>query len=194
MKDKIPLNVAEDVAKEFIKKIADVCDRVEIAGSVRRRKETVGDVEICCVPKMGKARGAGLFADTELVTVNLLDERMQKLLSLSQAISPGDKAKNGRKAPFSERYYKFRYAGYPFDLFCVIAPRQWGIIYCIRTGPKEYSHWIVTHAWTKNKRCVEGELLDLKNDMARIPCPEEIDFYRALELEYVEPEKRVAPM
>ena len=162
--------------------------------SIRRKKAEVGDIEIVAVPKMGRARGAGLFADTEFVYVNLLDELMQKLLNLSQAIVPGDRTKDGRKAPFSERYYKFRYDGYQFDLFVVLPPAEWGIIFVIRTGPAMYSKWLVTEALYKGMQVVDGQLWRIVNGqkLSIISCPEEKSFFRALDILYEEPEKRIA--
>ena len=49
---RIPLNKAIAISEEFIALISDACERVEVAGSIRRRSGSVGDVEICCIPKL----------------------------------------------------------------------------------------------------------------------------------------------
>src|ERR1700730_14111555 len=43
---------ARDVAQDFIDALSDSCERVQIAGSLRRRKPYVKDVEIVFVPKL----------------------------------------------------------------------------------------------------------------------------------------------
>jgi len=35
----------------------------------------------------------------------------------------------------------------PVDLFQVIEPRQWGVIYAIRTGPGDFHRLLVTSQW-----------------------------------------------
>ena len=45
------LEFAKEVANAFIGQIQPFCSRVEIAGSVRRGKREVKDVEICAIPR-----------------------------------------------------------------------------------------------------------------------------------------------
>ena len=47
---KIVFSEAESIANKVRQHIAPVMDRVEVAGSIRRQKEVVGDIEICGVP------------------------------------------------------------------------------------------------------------------------------------------------
>ena len=45
------LDEAKEIAQAFISQIQPYCHRVEIAGSVRRGKREVKDIEICAIPK-----------------------------------------------------------------------------------------------------------------------------------------------
>ena len=45
------LNEAKKIARDFISQIQPFCSRAEIAGSVRRGKAEVKDIEICAIPK-----------------------------------------------------------------------------------------------------------------------------------------------
>ena len=47
---KIELSEAESIANRVREYISPVMDRVEVAGSIRRRKAIVGDIEICGIP------------------------------------------------------------------------------------------------------------------------------------------------
>lgn len=47
---RVPLVQANFVAKQFLKHIEDVPGHYLLAGSIRRKRETVGDVEIVCLP------------------------------------------------------------------------------------------------------------------------------------------------
>ena len=65
-KTRCPLGRAEEVANEVVKLLEPGCERIAIAGSIRRRKSEVGDIEILVIPKYG---GLGC-------AVNLLDQQL----------------------------------------------------------------------------------------------------------------------
>ena len=46
------LNRARAIAEEIMVLLDGSCDRKEIAGSIRRRKPDVGDIEILCIPRL----------------------------------------------------------------------------------------------------------------------------------------------
>src|SRR5437879_3251534 len=50
-KSKIKLTHARAIADDLIEKITPLCERCEIAGSIRRQKAEVGDIEIVAVPR-----------------------------------------------------------------------------------------------------------------------------------------------
>ena len=49
--DEMKLETAKEIANDFLKLIRPFCLRAEIAGSIRREKPEVKDVEICAVPR-----------------------------------------------------------------------------------------------------------------------------------------------
>ena len=57
-----PLADARAVAERWLAMLAPVCERVQIAGSARREKPEVGDIELVYVPRMVKRFGA-MFDD-----------------------------------------------------------------------------------------------------------------------------------
>src|SRR5436190_14063617 len=61
-----PLPDAERIAAAIVADLAPSCACIQVAGSVRRRKEVVGDIEIVAIPRYVPA---GLFGDC---TANLL--------------------------------------------------------------------------------------------------------------------------
>lgn len=87
---------------------------------------------------------------------------MQDLLKHG-IISNGKPAKDGKKAPFSERYYKIIYREAPIDLFVVRPPADWGVIFTLRTGSREFSHWLATRALQIRKRISGGRLWERAN-------------------------------
>lgn len=64
-----PLADARVIADELAARLAPACLRVEVAGSVRRGKETVGDIELVYCSRGGEAETliAGMVARGELV-------------------------------------------------------------------------------------------------------------------------------
>jgi len=51
MKDKIELGRAEKTASAIVKRLAPYCSRIEVAGSIRRRKEWVNDIDLVLIPR-----------------------------------------------------------------------------------------------------------------------------------------------
>ncbi len=47
------LSKASIIAESIKRLLTGTCTRIEIAGSIRRRKQEVGDIEILCIPKYG---------------------------------------------------------------------------------------------------------------------------------------------
>lgn len=50
--EKMPLERAQKLADRFVELVGGHCERIDIAGSVRRKKDLVGDIEIVCFPKV----------------------------------------------------------------------------------------------------------------------------------------------
>lgn len=68
---------ALEVARELCNRLKPLCERLVVAGSLRRKKADVGDVEILYVPRL-EERQADLLS-TEMVS--LADEEIERMLS-----------------------------------------------------------------------------------------------------------------
>jgi len=167
------------------------CTRIEIAGSVRREKPFVKDLEIVVVPCIIQSKdlfdeGEG-YSALENAPVNQL----------------GKVVKNG------SRYKQIDLGGIMLDLFIVLPPAEFGVQFLIRTGDKFFSHWMVTrrdrtaysddsgkfyhgvlpkYAKVKDGAVWEGR--DEIFDGTKIFMPEEIDFFKYCGMDYVEPRNR----
>lgn len=127
MKTKQSLSEARAVADALVAELAPLCDKIEVAGSIRRGKVEVGDLEIVAIPKPI----VDLFGTPTRRT--LIDDWLA-----DQHIMP---AKNGAK------YKQLVYRGFQVDLF-LATPDNWGLIFMLRTGPAEFSRAMVTlTAW-----------------------------------------------
>jgi len=179
-KVKRSLAEAERIAAEIVVDLSTYCDRISVAGSVRRRKSEVGDLELVAIP----ARGAGgLFSD---IATNLLWEHLHA--SDRYHFTKGDNP-NGR-------YYQLALSLYPdlqVDLF-LAETDNWGLILLVRTGSAEFS----TAALARWKRrqgigpeqagSVGGRLVRRDGEVA--PTPEEETVFELLGLPWIAPEQR----
>lgn len=188
-KTRLPLAEAEQLATEVVDLLRQACERIEIAGSIRRRKATIGDLEIVCIPKVHQVMG-GLFGDQPELT-NLLEQRVWSLLDAGAFGKRLDK--NDRPA-VGEKYKRLSYKGMGLDLFSILpgGKAQWGVIFLIRTGSAEFSHRLVTPreqgGWMPSGLyCHQGAIW---RNAEIVPTPEEEQVFELLGREYVEPHLR----
>lgn len=183
-KQRIKLQRAEVIADEICCDLSPACDRIKIAGSIRRKRSEVGDVEIVCIPRI---EGGGLFGDGE--PIDLVTKVCDAFLASGRMAHRLDK--NGRRS-YGGKFKRLLFEGFPLDLFSVHDANQWGVIFAIRTGPAEFSKRFVTQkahgGHMPEGYCVRDGWLLAHGD--QVSCPEESDFFRAIGMEFVAPEKR----
>ena len=165
------------VAAKLVQRLAPACTRLEIAGSLRRRAEMVGDIEIVAVPILHRDL-FGVPTGTSEVDRLLADWPVQML---------ADGAKQKKFLLTTQRGET-----YQVDLFLQPDPATWAVNLLIRTGSADFSHWLVT------KRALGGAMWDdCASRDARIwygdqvvSLPEEADLFTFLQLDYFEPTAR----
>ena len=135
---KYPRAQALPIARELCDILRPVTDRLIVAGSLRRMKAEVGDVEIVFIPRTAQ-RPDGLF-DTQ--TVSLADEALDRLL----AIGTLTKRLNSAGHPTWGRQNKLGiFRGIPVDFFATTPDSWWNYLVC-RTGPADLNARIATEA------------------------------------------------
>lgn len=164
------------IAHQIVEALQAECLRIEIAGSLRREKPEVKDIEITAVPKTRAVRD--LFGM----------EALQSALDVYPWSLLGTLALNG---PRQKKI--LLHEGIALDLFIVLPPADWGVIYTLRTGPADFSQWCVTP-----RRKGGGLPSDSKVSDGRvtrygepIPMPEEIDFLNYLGIGWIDPADRM---
>lgn len=170
---RLPRQAGLALANRIIHLIQPYCDRVEIAGSLRRGKPDVGDIEIVAIPKLTK----GLFGDEKV--------RESKSIEIVLRNAGYRLVKNGN------RFKQIELDECKCDLFFT-TPDRWGLIFAIRTGPAEFSHKLVTQrrygGHLPSDLFVTDGLIWRGGEV--IPTPEEVDVFRVLGMNYVSPEMR----
>lgn len=207
-----PLAEARRVAEGFARALEPSCDRIELAGSIRRCKETVGDIEMVCIPKHREEEGLkpDLFRPPPILEVNCVWEAIQGMGSavcepIKLQASPQQRFVESIGLPWPERdphwhrkrlkdaarYFKLFLprSGFRVDLF-LATPETWGVIFAIRTGSSDFSRALVTR-WTFLTRghSKDGRLCDRDGNL--LSTPEERDVFDLCRVRYIAPPLRL---
>ena len=191
-----PLALARRYAEWLKIQLLPGCARIVVAGSVRREKELCGDIELVCEAHGVMAAGgqAGLFDGARPTLAGELARLERAGALLPRAANNGSKA---RKFFLETRNAFPGWKLYPrlkVDLFVVTPPAQFGPILAIRTGPRDYSQWLVTKH-SKGGACPnelqfrDGALWDADGKVVSTPTEE--DLFKVLGLRCVDPMYRV---
>lgn len=193
-KTAIPLDVARRAAERLVTTLAPACARIEIAGSIRRGKPEVGDIELVAIPSVMETTQLDLFGEVRAVQKrNLLDEELERLIEM-RAIRRTPPSPDARAA-WGEHYKKLWLAAggqvVQVDLF-LAQEENWGAIYCIRTGPAAFSQALVTHFKLHTPYRQQDGALVVEATGELVPVPEEADYFRLAGVPYIEPGGRSA--
>lgn len=179
---RMPLAHAGRVADRLCAALSPGCDRIAVAGSIRRRKPDIGDIEVVAIP----ARDADLFGDPDRSRLDPILDRLCRDGAL-------------RRIKGGDRYQQFLVVDTccKLDLF-LPGPATWGVVFTQRTGSAEFTHQLMTphHAYTSTGRpgLLPSEFRVRRARLWRgdehVPTPEESDFFRAIRLPWVAPEAR----
>ena len=168
------LEKAKAIAEQLKELLAPACERIEIAGSTRRQKPDVGDIELLCIPKF--VNGVDML-DRELGALfiqGLLCHRRNKRGSITYG------AKN--------KLLLHRPSGIGVDIFST-TEECWPVALVVRTGGKDTNMRIAMaalrkgyqfHAYGKGFTTPQGEIV----------CHSERDVFEAVGLPYQAPEER----
>lgn len=178
-----PLEEMRRVAIGMMSLITDCCERLEIAGSIRREKTEVRDVELVAVPKFE----AG---------VNLLHLRLDTLLKAGYVQKRLNK--NGHAISWGDRYRALLAGRVAVDIFIVLPDREWGPTMLLRTGPGDANGVLVTQEGIRNHegnvgvcpRWLSWRDGALWRGAMFVSTPEERDVFRLLGLPYMHPSER----
>jgi DNA polymerase/3'-5' exonuclease PolX len=161
------LSKAREIAIRICYELQPFCDRINIAGSIRRKKPEVKDIEICLIPK---PYDTGLF-ETGIATV------INKWQKVKGELEYG-------KCRYTQRMLP---EGIAVDLFFAEAG-NWGNIFLIRTGDWEFSKKFMGVCLPKKGyKSVEGWLTCSGKPVAT---PEEADLFNRAGIPFIEPQNR----
>jgi DNA polymerase/3'-5' exonuclease PolX len=183
-KQKFPRAAAMKVAREICLRLADDCVRLELAGSLRREKQEVGDVEILYIPDF-KTEKDGLF-DTK--QVNRADEVLAHLLETG--IIAKRRNVNGSEMWGEKNKLAVHVAsGIPIDFFCT-SEKNWWVSLVVRTGSKETNLRLTTGAIKLGRTLNAYGCGVAESDGNVIPATSEQHVFQLCGVPYLEPINR----
>jgi DNA polymerase/3'-5' exonuclease PolX len=157
------------VAERVHAALAPFTERLAIAGSVRRRKPQVKDIEIVAIPRQVPV---GLFGDELIVDPGFV-----------AAVNQWPTVKGQPTGKYTQRLLP---QGIKLDLFMADV-ENWGLIYAVRTGSAAFSHHVLATQWVKRGyKSIEGRLTRLSDGQV-IPIREEEALFALLGMPWVEP-------
>ena len=160
---------ASKIALQLVDQLGPYCDRIAVAGSIRRQKPEVKDIDIVAIPNEDRLMEGGFF-----------DQR-----SLVPTLADPSATAIGLNGP---RIASFRYAGAPVDIYWA-TPETWATLLLIRTGSKEHNIRLCGLARRRGFHLhASGD--GLFRNGTRIAWESEQDLFRALDIPYVAPERR----
>ena len=175
------LNKARELALLLVADLAPHCDRVEIAGSIRRGKAWVNDIELVAIPKTVPVdKPTDLFGNAEAGADTERSPGFVEAVRKYIHTHVKGQVATGRYVQFFTR------TGVKVDLF--MATRDnWGYILTIRTGSAEYSKGLA-HRWVKLG--YEGKDGMLRRFGKPVLVKEERDLFNLLQIQWVPPSER----
>ncbi len=168
------LEKAKCIAEQIKAVLESSCDRIIIAGSIRRQKPEVGDLELLCIPKY--IDGVDML-DAKIQTMIYFDMLGYRLNKLGSKVY-GPKNKLLVHVP----------SGMGVDVFSTTA-ECWPVALFVRTGGKITNKRIATAAIRKNYR-FHAYGSGFSTPRGEIICYSERQVFEAVDLPYLEPWER----
>ena len=185
--NRLPLEQAQSLAAELVQLLSPYCTRVDVVGSIRRKRPDVKDIELLVEPAVTKLVTDLFGGTTDFAALDGLIDH-----ALREGVFAPRLDKNGRPA-LGERYKRLLFGDVALDLFICRPPAQYGVLQIIRTGPAEFSHRLVTQRrfgglLSDGWRVHDGALYDDQNQLRITPF--EADVFALIGLDYIKPEYR----
>lgn len=173
---KQPYAAALPVAERLVDALWPHCERIEIAGSLRRQRAFVGDIELVALQRVTETREFNLFGEETAVSRTYqLHEFLTGKVELTKGAQPDAK------------YKSFMYGRFKVDLFLPETADHWGSIFTIRTGSHDFNLWLMNVAAPQAGVKFRGGRL--WRDGVVLETPEERDVFAALGLRWIPPDE-----
>ena len=184
-KQRFPLARARSVAAALQLAFSPYVERIEIAGSIRRGREDVGDIELLYVPRLSEPP-ADLFGTPVGEPEDALDGAMNRQMKMGEMAKRPNKDGHFTYGP-KNKLLIHRASGIPVDLFRT-DQANWGMAMVVRTGPAAFNVQLM--ARFKTLGMAGHAYAGVTYNGAEVDCPTEREVFRHAQWDYLEPQER----
>jgi DNA polymerase/3'-5' exonuclease PolX len=163
---RIPLAEARAIANDVITQLDPHCSRIQVAGSIRRGKPTIGDIEVVCLPRP--------YEESPLFCTGI-----------AAVINQWEKIKGQLPCRYTQRRLP---CGMKLDLF-MPDPMGFGLQLAIRTGSAAWCETMLAPAWVRAGFHSKGGVLR-RADGSMVPTPDERVLFDLIGLPWTDPTDR----
>jgi DNA polymerase (family 10) len=174
---KIPLCTAKVIADRLAASLAPLVSWYQVAGSIRREKDLVGDIEIVLEPR----QVSDGFMGGEAPDIEVLQE-LARSWAANGRLAKGEKRDARQIAVILPE-------GITAELYVVLPPAQRGSILAIRTGPAELGPFVMQRFKRRGLRHVGGHL-EIAETGATVSTATEEEYFAAAGLPCLPPQRR----
>lgn len=174
---KFQLWEAERYAEAVVRALKPFCQKIEIAGSVRRNKLSCSDIEVVCIPK----REQDLFG----ADVGVCADFARKVNSWTAVRGEPSGKYTRRKLPTLPGFN----AAPELDLF-IARPENYGWILALRTGSADFNaqYWLQRLA-DAGYVSIDGEIRR-QSDSSLVSVPDEQSLFNLIKADFISPQNR----
>ena len=171
------LETADKLTADILAWLTPYCERVEVAGSIRRRRPNPADIDLVVEPTIS--------AELDLLGGVIGMRNLTHEAVCRHVNGAGGKWLAGKEE--SRHNLSVELPECQLDIFFA-TPETWGTVLLCRTGSKEHNIWLAQRAtamglhWAVTKGVVRGHVV--------LASQTEHEIFRALALQFIEPENR----
>jgi len=169
------LEKARAIADELLELLKPACQRIGIAGSIRRQKPEVGDIELLCIPRFDEG-------------IDLLDRTLGYLMLRQVFDHRRDRRGRITYGP-KNKLLLHKPSGIGVDIFST-TEECWWVALVVRTGGRDTNIEIASRAKEQGMRFHAYGRGFTRADGSELVCCSEQDVFRAVGLRYLEPWER----
>jgi len=127
---------AEALAQEMVERLRGDCERIEVAGSVRRKKAEPHDLELVVIPRFEERQVSLIeMAQVSMLEVNLYALCISGVMAFDSSVK--------RNGPKHKRLLHLG-SGAVVEIYSAEVG-NWGLILALRTGPADFNKLLVTN-------------------------------------------------
>lgn len=200
------LYYAKTIAEDLVGQLQPFCDVINIAGSIRREKEDVKDIEIVAIPMRLLRESRNLFQEVTH-SENVIHPEFDRIINSLGKVIKGKTCGRQMQIEIQRKIESISYM-ITIDLF-MPQPHDYYRMLAIRTGSADYSKRFIAIPWIKKGWCgteyglrkicecykvTESKWVMKKEFIDKPSLPpvwkSEEELFRWLGVQYLEPEQR----